>query len=196
MSTYRPEFLDALTLLAEAFDDVVAAGCGRPVLVGGAVVEFYTGGAVVSGDFDVVTPARHELEQALLRRGFERPSGPQMLMRGLLHRKLQIGVEVVSGTLFDGNADEDRMRLIAFGRSEVAMPAIEDMIADRLGQYSSNETGHREMLEQAIILYRIATSSLEISVDREYLSRRIEQETLRTYGLKFLIEQANVPDHS
>ena len=33
------------------------AGYPRPILVGGAAVEFYTGGAVVSGDFDIVTPA-------------------------------------------------------------------------------------------------------------------------------------------
>jgi hypothetical protein len=53
--TYRPEFVAALALLAEAFEEVVVAGFERPVLVGGAAVEFYTGGAVASGDFDVVT---------------------------------------------------------------------------------------------------------------------------------------------
>jgi hypothetical protein len=57
MATYRPEIVEALNLLAAAFNDVVAAGYARPVLVGGAAVEFYTGGAVVSGDFDVVTAA-------------------------------------------------------------------------------------------------------------------------------------------
>jgi len=49
MDTYRPEFLNALRLLGEAFDDVVKAGHGRPVLVGGAAVEFYSGGALVEG---------------------------------------------------------------------------------------------------------------------------------------------------
>jgi hypothetical protein len=66
MNTYRPEYLEALRLLADAFGDVVGAGFMRPVLVGGAAVEFYTGSAVVSGDFDVVTDAQRELEQALL----------------------------------------------------------------------------------------------------------------------------------
>jgi hypothetical protein len=84
-SPYRPEFVDALKLLAQAFDDVVNAKCGRPVLVGGAAVEFHTGGALVSGDFDVVTVAQEKLEEALLCRGFERPSGPGVLLRGLRH---------------------------------------------------------------------------------------------------------------
>jgi len=194
-NTYRHEFLTALRLLAEAFGEVEAAGWKRPILVGGAAVEFYTGGEVVSGDFDVVTAAQHDLEQALLRRGFERPSGPGMLMRGLLHRELRIGVEVVSGTLFDGNAEETRVGLIDLGSTGVPIPAIEDMIADRLGQYSSNEAGHPEMLGQAVRLYQIAMSRLEFPLDREYLSRRIEHETSGHYGLEFLIERANEPDH-
>ncbi len=55
---YRREFVEALVLLADAFERVVASGHARPVLVGGAAVEFYTGGAVVSGDFDVVPDAQ------------------------------------------------------------------------------------------------------------------------------------------
>lgn len=88
MTTYRSEFVAALALLAEAFDDVVAAGYERPIIVGGAAVEFYTGGAVASGDFDVLTAGQKELEAALLHRGFVRPSGPGVLTRGLYHPQL------------------------------------------------------------------------------------------------------------
>jgi hypothetical protein len=195
MGTYRPEFLEALKLLAEAFGEVVAAGYPRPVLVGGAVVEFYTGGAVVSGDFDVVTEAQRELEEALLRRGFQRPSAPGVLRRGVLHPALQIGVEVVSGALFDGAADETRVQLVPFTSGEVAIPPVEDMIADRIGQFCANPAGHGEMLEQAIILYQIAISSLESGLDREYLDLRIRQDTSGTYGLQFLVERADEADH-
>ena len=195
MATYRPEFLEALKLLAAAFEEVVSGGYKRPVLVGGAAVEFYTGGAVVTGDFDVVTDAQQELEQALLRQGFERPAGPGVLLRGVIHPRLKIGVEVVSGALFDGAADETRLRMIPFDAGEVAIPPVEDMIADRIGQYQANPAGHREMLEQAIILYRIATSDLEGALDRAYLDRRIRQETLEECGLQFLIENVDGPDH-
>jgi hypothetical protein len=79
--TYRPEFVQALQLLAEAFEALVAKGCDRPVLVGGAAVEFYTGGAVVSGDFDVVTAVQSALEGELIRLGFVKENRPGRLLR-------------------------------------------------------------------------------------------------------------------
>jgi hypothetical protein len=112
VSVYRPEFVAALALLAEAFDEVVAVGYDRPIIVGGAAVEFYTGGAVVSGDFDVLTAAQAELESALIRRGFVRPNAPGMLLRGLYHPELAVGFEVVSGHLFDGAAERTRTRVV------------------------------------------------------------------------------------
>ncbi|HEV2545924.1 MAG TPA: hypothetical protein VGU20_01165 [Stellaceae bacterium] len=191
-SAYRPEFVDALKLLAGAFDEVVQAGFSRPVLVGGAAVEFYTGGAVVSGDFDVVTPAaQDELESALLRRGFVRPEGVGVLKRGLHHPTLGMGVEVVSGYLFNGASDESRVKLVTLeGALAVAFPPVEDLIADRMGQFGA--TGKDlEMLEQAVILYKIASYSLASVLDAAYLDRRIKQETLGVYSLEFLIEQAD-----
>jgi hypothetical protein len=67
---FRPEFREALWLLARAIADMTARGLEPPVLVGGAAVEFYTGGAVTSGDFDLVTPHRSALEEALRPHGF------------------------------------------------------------------------------------------------------------------------------
>jgi len=69
MSQFRPEFVTALEILGRAFELVVAGGHPRPVLVGGAAVEFYTGGAITSGDFDVVTAADLALEKALVVQG-------------------------------------------------------------------------------------------------------------------------------
>src|SRR5882724_9171336 len=98
--SFRKEFVDALTLLAAAFDRVVEQGYERPVLVGGGAVEFYTGGAVVSGDFDVVTDAQTVFEAALVELGFKREDRRGRLLRGLYHPMLDIGIEVVSGSLF------------------------------------------------------------------------------------------------
>ena len=166
-----------------------------PVLVGGAAVEFYTGGALVSGDFDVVTGAQVELEQALLRRGFERPTGPGQMLRGLRQPALGIGVEVVSGALFDGASDRSRVRVVSTGAGEIAIPPVEDMIADRLGQYCTNPSGHAEMLEHAIVLYEIAVGSLEPGLDRVDPNSRILQETAGTHDLRFLIERSHGTDN-
>src|SRR6266704_3070912 len=102
---FRKEFVDALTLLAVAFDRVVEQGYERPILVGGGAVEFYTGGAVVSGDFDVVTDAQVVFEAALVDLGFRREDRPGHLLRGLYHPTLDVGVECVSGPLFGGAGD-------------------------------------------------------------------------------------------
>jgi len=194
MGTYRPEFVEALRLLAEAFADVVKAGYGRPVIVGGAAVEFYTGGAVVSGDFDVVTAAQVELENALIARGFQRPSGPGMLLRGVLHPRLGIGVEVVSGYLFDGATDKARIRVVSVSPGEVNLPPVEDMIADRLGQFAGSNKRDREMLDQAAVLYQIARYDLDHPLDEAYLDTRIKHESSGVCDLRFLIEKANETD--
>jgi len=57
---YRREFTEALRLLSRAFDIAEARGVPRPVIVGGSAVEYYTGGELTSGDFDLVT-SRNDL---------------------------------------------------------------------------------------------------------------------------------------
>lgn len=49
---YRPQFVAALEKIAEACSIMKARGQVLPILVGGAVVEFDTGSAIASGDFD------------------------------------------------------------------------------------------------------------------------------------------------
>jgi hypothetical protein len=73
---WRPEFLDALRMLARVSEALARRGLPRPVLVGGGAVEFYTGSAVMTGDIDVISPVQPELEQELQKLGFVRPSGP------------------------------------------------------------------------------------------------------------------------
>jgi hypothetical protein len=195
VSTYRPEFVAALSLLAEAFDEVVAAGYDRPIIVGGAAVEFYTGGAVASGDFDVLTAAQVELEAALQRKGFRRPNSPGMLTRGLYHPELGIGFEVVSGQLFDGAGDRTRTRIVSVPTGAVRFPAVEDMIADRMGQFAAPDRGDMVMLGQAVVLYRIARANLADPLDETYLDARIRHETGGSRDLQFLTEKADEADN-
>ncbi len=66
MSVWRPEFEAALAVFAAISDEMAAHGAQRPILVGGAAVEMYTGSAMVTGDFDIVT-GRHDLIDTLFR---------------------------------------------------------------------------------------------------------------------------------
>jgi len=151
-----------------------------PVLVGGAAVEIYSMGAINTGDFDIVTPWQAELEEELQRLGFIRPSGRGRATRGLVHPQLRLGFEIVSGSLLDGMADRDRLELIDLDQDgEAAIISVEDMIADRMGQYASGTAP--EMLEQARRLF-----ALHPDADRDYMEERIRHESSGDYGVQDL----------
>ena len=152
-SPYRREFMDALLLILEAIEDIVAAGHPRPILVGGAAVELWPGSEVVSGDFDFVTREGTAFEEALLERGFIRPSGPGVLTRGVHHPILQCGVEVVGNAPFDGRVSASNLRILIFRTGNLRLVSAEDVIADRMGQFASDPTSRRDMLQQAIMVY-------------------------------------------
>lgn len=172
VGAYRPEFTAALGLLADAFAAARARGAELPVIVGGAAVEFYTAGQVQSGDFDLVSLNDNAIVQELEARGFRRRN--QISLRALYHPDLLIVVDFVSGSLFDGRTDRRRIVLVEVDperSSVVAFPPIEDMIADRLGQYESVPGGHPGMLEQARLLFELAAE-----IDQAYLEKRVREE--------------------
>jgi len=147
-SPYRAEFEEALRLFARVSEAMVAAGHNRPVLVGVGAVEVYSNSAMVTGDFDIVTGWQEEFETILRAHGFERLSVPGKATRGWVHPGLALGFEVVSDTLLDGYADRARVRVIDAGTDGQATTiGIEDMIADRMGQFASGTAP--DMREQA-----------------------------------------------
>lgn len=103
-----------------------------------------------------------------------------------------MGVEVVSGPVFDGAVPPDKLDVVLFDAGRLAVISIEDIIADRMGQYASHEASNAEILDQAIQLFRLASE-----IDEDYLDQRIRAETLNTYGSAFLkAEAANYESHS
>jgi hypothetical protein len=181
---YRAEFREALTLLAKACDAFVDRGFERPILVGGAAVELYTGGAVVSGDFDLVEASAMDFERILTEFGFEKASGPGALALGLIHPRLGFGVQVVSGRLMDGKANRDKIRMFELdGGGSISVIPVEDLIADRMGQAYSDTPPRKDMLDQAAKLFSLATG-----LDEPYLNRRIGEETTGSASLASLKE--------
>jgi hypothetical protein len=180
MTQYRPAFEDALRLFARVSGEMKAQGLSAPVLVGGAAVEIYSNSAISTGDFDIVTPAQDVFEDILQRHGFIRPSGPGKATRGWVHPDLALGFEVVSSTLLDGMADRERVGLIDFGSDGiVSVVSVEDVIADRMGQYASGTA--REMRDQAWRLFH-----LHAEADLDYMERRIRFESGGDYGVSDL----------
>jgi hypothetical protein len=180
MSIYRPEFEAALRLFAQVSKAMQQRGFLPPVLVGGAAVEIYSLSAINTGDFDIATGAQDDFEEELQRHGFMRPSGAGMATRGWIHPELKLGFEVVSATLLDGMAERGRVRLIDVGdQGQVAVIALEDIIADRMGQYASGSAS--EMLDQARALF-----ALYPDADFAYMDARIKHETVGDYGIDAL----------
>lgn len=151
-----------------------------PVLVGGGAVELFTGGAIATGDLDVSMIRDDVLVRALGAEGFVRPSGPNTMTRGWVHPSLGLGFEIVSDMLLDGNADTARVRTINLPPDgSIRVIGIEDLIADRAGQYASGSAP--DMLGQARFLF-----GLYPDADQRYLDRRIREETAGDHGIDIL----------
>lgn len=81
----------------------------------------------------------------------------------------------------DGNVDRAHILLVedVVPGQAFAIIAVEDLIADRMGQCASGTA--RDRLEQARLLYR-----LHPGLDKDYLERRIREESCGDYGISEL----------
>ena len=178
MSAYRPEFEAALRLFARVSEAMHQRDLPRPILVGGAAAELYSTSALTTGDFDLCTPYQAELESELRAFGFVRPSGTGALLKGWIHPQLRLGFEVVADAPMDGSIDNAHIRLVQpIGESALfRVISVEDLIADRMGQYSSGTA--RDRIDQARLLLQ-----LHPDADLEYLERRVRAESGGDYGV-------------
>lgn len=169
---FRKEYIEALRLIAAVFDDYEALTGVRPILVGGAAVEYYTAGDITSGDFDIIAGNPDAFSTAARAHGFLREDRPGYILRGFYHEQIEIGIELVSGALFDGRTDPDRIGVILVeGLPRVRIPPVEDLIADRLAQFEASDRKDGEMLKQAQAMFNLAQS-----LDHTYLERRVLEE--------------------
>ena len=177
--SYRPEFVAALQLFARVSEAMHQRGLQRPILVGGAAAEFWSTSALTTGDFDICTLRQSELDEEFARLGFVRPTGPGAMQKGWVHPELKLGFEVVAEVPMDGNVDAAHIHLV----EPIGEPAlfriisVEDLIADRMGQYASGTA--RDRIDQARILL-----ALHPDADLVYLERRIREESMGDYGVE------------
>lgn len=96
-----------------------------PVLVGGAAVELYTGGAYTTGDYDFVGDVPESVGRALEEAGFKREG------RHWIHAKAELFVE------FPGSAVQphEKTAMLDLGDFSVLTLSPEDMIIDRLAAW-------------------------------------------------------------
>jgi hypothetical protein len=169
MDGLEPDYIAALGRACEEYRATV----GTPAyLVGGAAVAIWTAGAFHSADFDLVVAAEDAFHQILLSHGFKPENRQGNLKVGYYHPDHpRFGWQLVTGPLFDGVSDKERAIAIKLRPdSAVTVPPIEDMIADRLGQYEANRND-RSRLNQAELLFQVAKT-----IDMTNLMKRIADE--------------------
>lgn len=100
------------------------------------------------------------------------------MTRGWIHPDLSLGFEIVGCVPLDGLVAQDRILLIddIAPHASFAILSVEDLIADRMGQYASGTAADR--IEQARMLYH-----LHPDLDRSYLERRIREESAGDHGI-------------
>ncbi len=166
------DYLDALGKLATAFAAYEASTGRSAVLVGGGAAALHTAGAFMSSDFDIVAGDDEAFAGAMAEAGFRSEDVKAVHGCGSWYHPdaPQYGIEQVSGGYFDGRADKARCIRIAVADGAIVLPAVEDLIADRLGQHEV-AGGDTAMLEQARALFTIAQG-----LDVTYLIQRIVEE--------------------
>ena len=167
------DYTAALLTLGEAFDHYTTATGLTAVLVGGAATAIYTDGAFPSGDFDVAAADDAAFDAAMRSRGFVRENRAGRLRIGYYHpAHPAYGFQQVSGPLFDGQSDEGRLIRMKLDKGVIALPAIEDIIADRLARHAIASPSDDSRLRQARTLFVLADN-----LDLAYLHRRILEES-------------------
>jgi len=172
MDELSPKYIAALVALGRVCEAYRAETGAPAYLVGGAAVAIFTQGAFHSADFDLVASAEDIFHEIMLAHGFKSEDRRGKLRVGYYHPDHpQFGWQLVTGPLFDGRADKRMAINLAMTKeSAVVLPAIEDLIADRLAQYEVNRRDPSR-LHQAELLFQVADT-----IDMAYLRRRIVEE--------------------
>lgn len=152
----------------------------RPILVGGAAVEFYTLGGYATRDLDLVLRGRDKAKGVLEENGFIRHQGSRHWYHEDLDLALEIPDEYLAGS-------EEKVLTLEIEDTEVFIIGIEDLILDRIAAFKFWSSG----MDGQWAARLIAIQGDE--VDWNYLEQRAEQEDLGD-ALRAVRRQAAILD--
>lgn len=121
----------------------------KAILVGGSLVQFYSGGAYESVDIDLVARRREEISAILNDAGFKED------VRGF--EDLELGIVVDVST--KGLRPTENVETVRFEGLEVPVVSLEDSITDRL--LAAKFWRSNQDWEQALLLYRVNASKVD-----------------------------------
>ncbi len=134
---------------------------GEPVVVGGSAVSFYTGGAYLSRDVDLLTEAEGQVVREVLTAvGFERRGS------AWVHAELAVVVDFPAPPLA---GDPSRVVTVDTEEGPVRLVGLEDLLVDRLNAVVHwNDSEARE--------WCVTMLAVHPDVDTEYLRRRASEK--------------------
>lgn len=156
-----PDRLERHLRAAAAITQVLAPRQLRPVVVGGSAVEFYTRGAYLTADLDLVLAGLQEAAEAMEQLGFERRGA------SFIHPDVPLVVDFPPSPLA---GDPARLSVVEIEGLPVYVSGIEDLVADRLRAAAyCNDEGSEEWAVQLMAAYWD-------DLDRPYLQRLAASE--------------------
>jgi hypothetical protein len=159
-----PDGPERTTAIVAWIQSLFTEGAQVPILVGGAAVEIFTGGAYTTGDLDFVGSVPKSIGAILESSGFEKAG------RHWIHREGQVFLEFPGSSLGPG---ERHVRHTAFGY-DIELVSIEDLLVDRLGAWEYWRSGVDGA--NAFVLYRTCRDE----VDHKRLRARVTEEGFET----------------
>lgn len=151
--------LEAVAVVREALRDLDV----EPVIVGGLAVSYWTRGAYLSPEADLLLPSTRDVESRLVALGFVRS--------GRHWRLPDTEIEIEAPGDFLGDSQLTREVALPSGRS-VRLLAPEEMLVERLREFVVWH-GQSEPFRQS--LYLLGSDELDVELAR----RRADQEGLR-----------------
>ncbi len=175
----RPERTAAL---ARWVQSLYTSGEDRPVLVGGAALELFTGGAYITGDLDFVGTVPSSVEDALREAGFG------LFGRHWIHTEERVSFVFQDKALEEGRKAVER----SFGIYRVLAISPEDLLIDRLVSWRYCESPLHGV--QAYLLYCCTHWWMDVG---HLSSRAVEDEVapeLDSLLRLFFKNRGQVPD--
>ena len=129
-ATLTQDKLERQIYLAAAISSAFEKKGIQSVLVGGAVVEYYTAGEYTTVDIDMILPPleKREIENVMEELGFERFED----YRHWLHPHIPIPVEFLPGPLQIGPLLVQEVNEIEIEKVKLKILKVEDILLDRL----------------------------------------------------------------